>query len=102
MNLDVTKTYTLVDKEQNLIGEIHSIKPKENWFIGQVGALTFPERLQELFSKIEDLVKEKDFRSVRQTEAEVISHELQLKETGFRLSEFQVTKKKKVYFKLIC
>lgn len=102
MTLDSTKTYTLIDKEQNLIGEIHSITSKENWFIGTAGLLSFPDQIAELFQRIEDLVKERDFRSVRQTEAELMSHQLQIKETGVTLSEFQVDKKKKVYFKLAC
>ena len=102
MSFDSTRTYTLIDKEQNTIGEIHSIKPKENWFIGQVNSLNLPEALEELFQKIEQLVKQRDYRSIREIEAEIQRFELQLKETGITLSEFQLDKKKKVYFKIAC
>lgn len=101
MDIDKKATYSLIDKDENVIGEVSAIKQVENWYIGKVTDLSFPDALNEIFQEIDVLLKKKDFTAVRVLEKQIEEYEFKLKELDQVLSEFQLgKKKKKVYFKI--
>ncbi len=100
MSLVENNSYSIIDKEQNQIGEIISVKKVENWYSGKVKNLTLPKPLETLFSEVEKHIKNHDFSASKKTEAEILNHKLQIKETGQLFSDIQLGFKGTIYFKV--
>ncbi len=100
MSFAENASYLIVDKEKNQIGEILSVKKVENWYTGKIKNLALPEKLELLFDKVEEHIKNHDFSATRKTEEKILDHQLQIKETGQIFSDIQLILKEKIYFKL--
>lgn len=90
MSIAENSSYFIVDKEENQIGEILSVKKVENWYTGKVKNLVLPEALERLFEEVEKHVKNHDFSASRKIEEEILSHQLKIKETGEVFSDVQL------------
>ncbi len=102
MNIDKKATYSLIDKDENLIGEVSALKQVENWYVGKITNLNFPDPLNEIFQEIDVLLKKKEFSAVREAETKIEEYGFKIKELDQELIEFQLgKKKKKVYFKIL-
>lgn len=100
MSLVENNSYSIIDKEQNQIGEIISVKKIENWYSGKVKNLALPKPLETLFSEVEKHIKNHDFSATKKTEAEILNHKLRIKETGQHFSDIQLGFKGTIYFKV--
>ncbi len=100
MSIVENNSYSIIDKEKNQIGQVLSVKKVENWYTGKVKNLTLPESLEKLFKEVEKHIKNHDFSATKKTEAEILNHKLQIKETGQVFSDVQLGFKDTIYFKL--
>ena len=100
MTVAENNSYFIIDGKKNKIGEILSVKKVENWYTGKVKDLELPENLKILFQEVEKHIKNHDFSATKKTEAEILNHKLQIKETGQVLSDIQLGFKEKIFFKL--
>jgi len=100
MTFDTSKAYTIHDKDQANVIELQSIRKIENWFQAKIKSQQLTSSLQEQFDEIELSIKERDFKTVQRLESQILSHHLQIKELGQKLSEIQMGKKNTIYFKI--
>ncbi len=100
MSIVENNSYFIIDKEKNQIGEILSVKKVENWYTGKVKNLILPEHLKALFKEVEKHIKNHNFSASKKAEAEILDHQLQIKETGQILRDIQLGFKEIIYFKL--
>ena len=100
MSIAENNSYFIIDKEQNQIGEILSVKKVENWYSGKVKNLELPENLEHLFQEVEKHIKNHDFSATKEIEKAILNYKLQIKETGQIFSDIQLGFKEKIYFKL--
>lgn len=101
MTFDTSKAYTIQDKTEANTIELQSIRQVENWFQAKIKSQQLTDGLKSQFDEIELSIKERDFKTVQRLESQILSHHLQIKELGQKLSEIQMGKKNMIYFKVV-
>ena len=92
--------YSIVDDAKNKVIEIYNVKRVDNWYSASVRQLTLTDKLDELFNKVEALIKSRDIKSMLLVEKEIMTCGLKIEETDDTLNEIHLGKKNKVYFKI--
>lgn len=100
MSLIGNQKYVIADTAKNFVGEISSVKQVENWYVANIKQLELSENIKLEFDEIESSIKKQDFSHASKLEKRIIGYNLEIKETGQKLSEIQLGKRKKIYFKL--
>ncbi len=100
MKLEGNQKYVITDAKKQFVGEISSVKQVENWYVASIKQLELSETLRLQFDEIEKLIKKHDFSHASQLEKEILGHNFEIQETGQKLCELQLGKRKKIYFKL--